>query len=251
MGDLILKAIRGIKPNRRPGILALLGLLALAACWTDDGPTGPGFAVEETTSAALELELLCTADLRAGTVACHSPEATLPSGVDGLIVGRQGELVELRSENVLYTPQDSIFRADVYVKSLMLQALGTVDGETPAAEGVRVFYHNLPVATAGIGEVEVLDADGYAAFSRSDQPYYQYDQVLWTGEESAPRRWRWRVPESVEEFEFSVFVSAPVQYPDGWIDLDVSHILALPGEADYKLTATPRNAYGEPIEGRR
>lgn len=249
MGDLILKSIRGIKPNRCPGILALLGLLVLAACWTDDGPTGPGLAVEETHSAALELELLCTADLRAGTVACHSPEASLPAGANGLIIGRQGELVELRSENVLYTPQDSIFQADVYVKNLMLQALGTVDGETPAAEGVRVFFHNLPVATTGTGEVEVLDADGYAAFSRSDQPYYQYDQVLGTGEESAPRQWKWRVPETVETFWFSVFISAPVQYSDGWIDLDGSHLLAAPGETYYKLTATPRNAYGEHLEG--
>src|SRR5690606_37515361 len=141
----------------------------------------------------------------------------LPTGASAIIVGGQGENVRLSSSDVKYDVGAHLFSAAVTVENLILQALGTEDGETEAAEGVRVFYHSLPAVTGGEGVVAVANADGHDLFTGTGQPYDRYE-MLEAGQVSAPRTWTWAVPETVESFDFSFFVSAPVQYPDGWIE---------------------------------
>jgi hypothetical protein len=89
-----------------------------------------------------------------------------------------------------------------------------------------VFFSSQPHATAGSGTIDFINpvggaslVDGYATFTATDQPYYQYNQVLATNETSSSRHWRIHIAPTVTTFAFRVYVSAPVQYQDGWIDI--------------------------------
>src|SRR5690606_25184238 len=74
-------------------------------------------------------------------------------------------------------------------------------------------------------------------FTGTNQPYFQYTQLLEPGERSANKTWEWDVPETVEGFSFVVGVSAagvdegalnPAQHAE-WKQVSVgeSHVCAL------------------------
>jgi hypothetical protein len=132
--------------------LLLAVSLAAAAC-TDRDPAGPAPALP---ASALSM-MTCTVSVRAGTLQCDAPGAG--PGVSAAVLGGQGVNVRLASSGMAYDG-DSIFRMDVTVENLTEQALGTADGVTPSADGVRVFFHSGPTATAGEGTVAVANADG-------------------------------------------------------------------------------------------
>ena len=125
--------------------LMLGALVALAAaCDQPSDPTAP----EPQTRPPTQLQVLeCTANPRAKTIACKQPGA--PEGARGLLIGGQGQYVQLTSSNITYDDGTGSFQFDVTVQNLIFQPLGTTDGATPTAEGVRVFFHQAPVATSG------------------------------------------------------------------------------------------------------
>jgi hypothetical protein len=125
---------------------------------------------------------------------------------------------------VAYNSGTGRFTFDVTVANLIEQPMGTLDGTTVDPTGVRVFFQTGPTVTSGTGSVSVLP-DGFGTFTDAGQPYYQYDQMLEQNQVSGARTWTLVMPPSVATFAFSVFVSAPVQFPDGYITLDG----ALPG----------------------
>jgi hypothetical protein len=124
--------------------------------------------------------------------------------------------VLLASDNVSYDGSQ-VFQADVTVQNLIAQVLGTTDGSTLDPDGVRVFFHSGPTVTMGAGTVTVSNATGTGTFTGTDQPYFQYDEMLATGVTSAPLEWQWNVPPTVTTFEFAVYVTAEVEHPDGWV----------------------------------
>lgn len=193
---------------RRPARLALaVAAAALAACSDGNSPT----VVEPILPppASTVATLACTADVRAGTVSCADPDAPLGDGVRAdRIVGGQNTYLKLASSNVAYDAASRIFAFDVTVQNLLVQRMGTEDGQT--VSGIRVFFAGPPAATQGSGSIDVDNPDGEGVFTGSGQPYFTYAGTLGHLETSAPRRWRLSVPTSVTAFGFTLYVSTPL-----------------------------------------
>lgn len=195
---------------RRLWVLPAAALL-LAGC-SDEGPVAPGGA-----GAGESVEYLtCEVDLRGGGVSCSGSEAGLEGGALGAIIGGQGVYVELASSNVSYDPGTEVFSSDVTVKNLGNQIIGTTDGVTPHADGIRLFFVDPPVVNEGSGTVSVRNADGLGSFSGSDQAYHQYSQFLAPGRTSLSKTWEWEVPATVDRFSFMVGVAAEVADESGF-----------------------------------
>lgn len=193
-------------------LLAAALLPALAACG-DRSPSAPVDVPAPPPPAVLD-RLECRADVAARRVGCGAPGSFDRRG--DLVLGGNGRYVKLRSSAVTYDSATQRFSFNVTVQNLIGQALGTSDGATADPAGVRVFFTAPPSVTTGTGEVSV-DGDGLATFTTSTQPYYQYDGTLPPGGITTARRWTLEVPPTAEQFAFTLLVSAPVQYPDGWL----------------------------------
>ncbi|HEU4882534.1 MAG TPA: Ig-like domain-containing protein [Longimicrobium sp.] len=216
--------------------------LALAAC-TDRNPAAAG---PEPARPPSSLSMMtCTVSVQAGTMHCGTPGAG--SGVSAAVLGNQGENVRLRSTGMSYDGT-STFRMDVTVENLTGQALGTADGVTPSADGVRVFFHSGPVATGGQGSVAVQNADGEGIFLAPGQKYFQYDGLLPPGDTTPAKEWRFTLPNTVTSFGFSVYLAAPVRAEAGWISmLPVAAAVAV-GDTQ-RVAATVRTLTGGAADG--
>lgn len=234
---------------------ALLAVLTATAC-TDRSPTGaaPGEANpggEPGGPTMVIAALTCTADRATGSLACAqaSPEVGAASG---LIIGNQGVHVQLTSSNVNYNSGTGQFTFDATLQNLIEQPLGTTDGVTLDPSGIRIFFSDLPTVIEGSGTATPLP-DGFAFFTAAAQPYYNYPYLLDQGEVSPAETWTFIVPPTANRFVFTVLVSAPVQFPTGYITLNGE----LPGY-DYgnlhpsmpvALTAVIKNAVGAVVPG--
>lgn len=186
----------------------------LAGCSDEDGPFSPGRDLTQPPDAA-QATLVCQVDLNAGSMACTPDSPTLPDGVSAAVLGGQGEYVLLESDNIAYDEAAQIFSADVTVRNLLTQTLGTADGATIDPAGIRVFFVEPPATTGGTGEVMVANADGVETFVGSDSPYFQYDQALSPGKVSLPRSWQFSVPSTIVKFTFMVGVAAETADEEG------------------------------------
>lgn len=194
--------------NRILRLAAPVALAATAACADTMGVSAPPV---DTPAAAMGV-VECTVRPAASTVRCGDPALRLGASAD-LIVGGQGTNVQLRSTNVAYDSLTEIFAADLTLQNLLGQPVGTEDGTT--VEGVRIFFHLLPVVTSGAGIAELRNPDGVEAFTAGAQPYFLYPEILAPYERTAPKRWEWTVSKSVTEFTFQVYVSAKVPNQGG------------------------------------
>ena len=183
-------------------------LLLLGAC--ADQPTSPLSAPEDKAAASVAL-LTCTARVADGTFNCDPSSAASTGGAQmDLVVGSQHQFI--RMANTVPVISGGVWSADVTVQNLTLQPMGTLDGSTPHAKGVRVFFTKLP--TNG---VTVSNADGDTIFNAATaQKYYQYggtllgtDQILASGEVSSAKSWQFAL-NGATTFSFTVLVSAPV-----------------------------------------
>ena len=241
------------RSRRASPALALLLAIAAAACSDRANPVAPTPATPGTPSAPVTIQTLdCTADRSALTVSCK-PAAPDGGGAAGdIIVGNQNVFVKLTSSNVAYNGGTGQFTFDVTVQNLIEQPMGTTDGTTLDPGGIRVFFHQQPTVTAGTGSVGVVP-DGFATFTAAGQPYYQYNQVLAQNAVSAAKTWTFIFPPSVTTFVFQLYVSTPVEYPDGYITLD-GHLpdynagYLHPG-ATHPLTAVVKTAVGIVVPG--
>ncbi len=221
--------------------LAVLACAALAAC-ERGAPLVPE-TVDLPDPSQVLAALQCTATVATGAVVC---QGALPGTgpASGLIVGGQGTYVYLEATNHAVLP-GGVFSIDVTVRNLIGQALGTTDGTTPDAAGVRVFFFEEPVGTGGT--VSLLNADGTGMFLSAARPYFQYGQVLATNQTSAAKPWEFDVG-GAASFSFKVYVAAAVRFPDGWIDLTPAADTLVEG-ASTALVATVRNVVGAALPG--
>lgn len=240
--------------SRSGRTLSLIGLALLVTTCSDyatetgtqeDGLAPPA-AVQSVRSA-----LSCRANVQSATLDCERPQGAGQSfGPNFLIVGGQGEFVQLTSANPGYDSTDEIFYADVAVQNLIGQPIGTSDGLT--VTGVRVFFHSGPTVTEYTGPtaptVTVANADGVATFTATDQPYHLYDEILFPGGVSASKTWGWNVPPEATEFVFEVFVEGPVYFPTGWIEV-APHPTAVGVGSTIPLTATIKDVIGRTVTG--
>ena len=228
-----------INPRFRLLVPAAIALLA-AGC---DERSPVAVQAPQTGPRTLTFAYRCDGDVRSGLVRCAEPNV-LPAGVSGLILG--GAYVTLASSNVAYDAGTNEFTFDVTVKNHVVQPIGTTDGSTVDPDGIRVFFHSGPVATSGSGIITVVP-DGFGTFTSAGQPYYQYQAVLDSGEVSGAKTWTLMMPPSVLTFTFTALVSAPVQFPDGWIDVTMDPVAVPQGGSPAIATAVARSAFGAVI----
>ena len=209
------------RSRRASPALALLLAIAAAACSDRANPVAPTPAAPGTPSAPVTIQTLdCTADRNTLTVSCKPASPDGGGGAAGdIIVGNQNVYVKLTSSNVVYNSGTGSFTFDVTVQNLIEQPMGTTDGTTLAPGGIRVFFHQQPTVTSGTGSVAVVP-DGFATFTAAGQPYYQYNNLLVQNATSPAKGWTFIFPPTVTTFVFQLYVSTPVEYPDGYITLD-------------------------------
>jgi len=174
-----------------------LALVGLSGCFADRG-----MAPSEGTVPKVVASVPCVASIATQTVRCGGP-----LGAPGQeILGGQGVRVVLRSSNVVYNSGTERFTFDVTVQNLSTQSIGT-NGSSPT--GLKVFFFQEPVATAGYGTIAIENAT-FGTVTAADQYYYSYADSLGHQEISAPTQWQFLVPITVTTFSFSVLVAADV-----------------------------------------
>ena len=190
----------------------------------------------------------CRVTVASGAMRCASAQPGT-GDASGLIVGGQGVYVFLQASNHSYNGGTEIYSIDVTVQNLIPQALGTTDGASLHADGVRIFFAEDPMPTDGSGlPVSVSNPTGSAPFLSGVQPYFQYSQLLSPNQTSSSLPWEFSVPAGVASFGFKVYVSTQVQFPTGWIDLTPAADTMVAGGTQ-ALTATVRNVVGTPVAG--
>lgn len=242
-----------IRP-RRAARAALLTLLATAAACTDRNPAGPapgdpGGPGGPGAPPLTIQSLVCKGNFATLSVTC-APPAPETGGTSPLIVGGQNVYVKVTTSNIVYNNGTGQFTFNTTLQNLLPQPMGTTDGTTLDPGGVRIFFSSGPTVTSGTGSVAVIP-DGFATFTAGGQAYYQFSEILEQNETSAADTWTFIMPPTVGTFEFVVFISTPVPFPNGYISLDGQ----LPGysygplhPADTEaLTAVSHDAYGNVI----
>lgn len=199
--------------------VSLVGVaLIVGACSDRNGMTGPGTEIPAPAIPAQEV-VFCSANIEAETLVC-TPERTSEnlsvgrSQLRQVIIGGQGEYVNLTSSNVEVA--GDIFAFDVTLENLIGQPLGAYRA-SPHPEGVRVFFASGPTSGEG-GEIRVANPDGVGTFTGTSQPYFQYDGSLNPGATTRPKRWQLQFDEGVSTFNFTLYVSAAVPFPGGYVD---------------------------------
>ncbi|HET7231685.1 MAG TPA: Ig-like domain-containing protein [Longimicrobium sp.] len=192
--------------------------LASAACSDRANPLAPEpVRPPGSPSAPIVIQILeCTGQRAALTVDCV-PASPISGARGDIVVGSTG--AKLTSSNVAYNSGTGVYTFDVTVQNLIEQRMGTTDGTTLDPNGVRVFFQSGPTVTGGSGTISVIP-DGFDTFTGAAQPYYQHAQVLAQNAVSSARTWTFNMPSTVTSFSFTLYVSAPVQYPTGYVTLD-------------------------------
>jgi hypothetical protein len=238
---------------RVPRRLLPVAVLLSAACTdglVNPAVTPPGDGGIPGRPVTLE-EVVCTGVVASLTVSCGRPAPTGASTTE-IKYGGQNVYVKLASSNVAYNSGTGQFTFTVTVQSLIEQPIGTTDGTTLDPGGVRVFFSSGPTVTQGTGAASVLP-DGFGTFTAAGQPYYQYNEVLSESAVSAGHTWTLIMPPTVQKFSFVVFISSPVEYPNGYITLDGE----LPGHnygplhpgSTHSLVAVVKSAVGNVMPG--
>ena len=197
---------------------------SLGACRSELATAPPGTApvvpampispaIPVTSAAAVAVARQCQATVATGAVTCGGIPTAFGGGLSKLTVGGQGTHLTLTSSNVSYT--GTIFQFDVTVHNLMAQPLGTTDGVSADASGIRVVLASAPRVTAGTGSITAANADGTGTFTAPNQSYWQYPGNLATNTTSASKTWQLTVPATVTSFTFTVFVQAAIPHETG------------------------------------
>ena len=241
-------------------VSAVTLLLASAACFDAAAPTGPGAKALDVVS-----RIDCVGSTVARSVSCtpagaaslllEDPQSgarfSAPAPLRDVILGNQGGYVKLTSSNIVVA--GGVFAFDVTLQNKIPQAIGTTNGFSAAAAGSKVFFSAGPLTTSGTGSVDFVNGggffyDGTGTFTNSGQPYFQYVAILNTGAVSSAKTWRIRFDPGVLTFSFSVFVSTPVKFPNGYIDGNPSVLTMNPSETA-SLGGTVRSAVGNVVGG--
>jgi hypothetical protein len=187
------------------GLLLATGLsLGLGACSADRDLGGEPSVGPVSTSQILT----CTADRSALTLSCGSPAASPGTAT----IGGQGTKVGLRSSGVSYDGGTQILSATVTVQNLGAGPIGTLDGATPSAYGIKVFFLAAPTASP-TGTVAVNNPSGTATFTAAGQSYFEYPEMLASQGTSSGLSWEFLFAGGATSFTFSVLVSTDVPAP--------------------------------------
>jgi len=229
---------------------AVVATVAVLACTDRSNPVAPGTdpPTDHPTAPPIGLGVLeCTASVAAGSVSCRAPEPV--SGARGdIMYGGQDVYVVVTTSGVGYDAGTHKFTFNLKLRNLLRQAIGTSDGLTADPAGVKVFFHQVPTVTGGSGTITVDNADGVGTFTAPNQPYYTYVELIDSYLESASKPWQFDVPATATAFEFKLYISSPVQFPHGWVDVS-DPTYSLRRTWTKSLTGVVRDQYGRVIPG--
>ena len=193
----------------------IAGLLATGC--SDKGAVQPDSSQKIPESGTVVTTLNCIGNVAARTVSC-SPSEVTPSGLKlAVIVGGQNGNVKISTGGPAYDAGTSHFTFGATLQNLMSQAMGSTNGVSATAGGIRIFFSSGPTITSGSGTASVI-ADGFGTFTGPNQPFYDYvpvaggDGMLAPGETSATKTWTLVVPNNAT-FSFILLVYTDVQYP--------------------------------------
>ncbi|HEY0036819.1 MAG TPA: Ig-like domain-containing protein, partial [Longimicrobium sp.] len=203
----------------------------------------------------------CTVDVEAGTESCQTARPAMAASADLVL---EKPLVALITTGAVTMRSDAAnedtTQANLAIQNNIGQPIGTTDGTTAAASGVRVFFHDGPRVTAvksgtlASATVRLEGTDGTAnfagpegEFAHTNKPFIQYDGVVATGDTSVSKLWRFVYSSNTKTFFYAYAVSAPVQYEFGWITLAPGSLVLGEGEASSPLAATAYDATGTTV----
>ena len=220
--------------HRRPVTAALL--VGLAACGADDPPPQ---SVRQISCTAIRAtaSVLCASAVGATT----PPPELDPSGT-AIVLRTQGADVALRTDSVQWREAEVAFVLGV--ENRAAQPIGTRDGTTPDARGVKVMIvpDELPAPDAsGAAAIATLIADSNVP--APDQAA-RFDGVIETGHTSAMHRVRLRIPRTASVASFALVVVAPVPHPHGWLRVHTNVVTTADPVA---LSVQLLDAVGRPI----
>lgn len=244
-------------------MLLAASAILVAACQADrimDPETEASTAADDQGTGSGGFAMTCTADLESEEIRCGTNEgrASLGEGSAAIILGGQNQFITLASTNVCFEcPDTDIFQADVTIKNLILQPIGTPDADQFGST-ILVFFHTGP--TNG---VTVDNADGSANFTSGTlQPYITYSPLqhfnvetstIWLdpNETSGARTWRFDTSgmSGGTTFSFTVLLFLDVPFPNGWVDISPDPA-AVAVSSTVNLTATVRDVVGRAVSGR-
>src|SRR5687767_92363 len=233
----------------RAAVVILAGASALS-CLDRPAPLAPvpgkdpGDSVQTPSQSYVLGVIRCSGSTAApASLSCGNVDVS--SVPEGVILGGENTYVRVETANPNYDAGAQLYTADVTLRNLIEQALGTSDGTTLDADGIKIFLQTGPTVTSGTGTITV-DADGLGTFMATAQPYFQVNQVLDAFEISPVRQWRFEMPPTVIAFDFTVYVWAPVQYPEGYITISPAAYTIKP-DSTRSIVAEVKSASGNVI----
>jgi hypothetical protein len=229
--------------SRLPLAGTALALAVLAAC--SERSPGVSIPIDRPQPAPVTIAALeCAATVQPASLTCR-PATPQSGGARGTILGGQHTFVRLQNTAPTWDAGTRVLTTQMTVANLTGQPLGTRDGATLAAEGVRVFF-----ATGPSGGVSVVEPSGTGVFTASGQPFYQWNEIVSRDGTSAAKTWKFQLPVGVETFSFTVYVAAPVPHEQGWIDVTPDTVPVAAGGSQ-QLWAAVRDVVGREIPGLR
>ncbi|MFL5383420.1 MAG: hypothetical protein ACJ8GN_12955 [Longimicrobiaceae bacterium] len=203
--------------SRRIHALAVVTLLAAsAACDSATGPAADPTARPEAIAEHHKLlgTITCHVDEVAGTTRCG--ELASASGARATRVILNTSHFTLVTVGSFYnggTQQHTFFNQ---IRNDIGQAIGTHNGFT--TDSIRAFVTAINV-TGGSGSITANNPTGTATFTAANQPYWEYREIVAPSDQSSSVTWIFNVPSTVTAWSYTIGVSAPIQHPNGWIDV--------------------------------
>jgi hypothetical protein len=206
-----------MRPSLR-SCAAALAVLALAAC-SEGSPTAARVRQPVSPGGTVIAELECTITVATQSMRCGQRRA---GGARGDIIAGSS-YIQLSSRNVAYNAGTGQFTFEVAMTNHVRQKIGTADGSTVAPTGIRSFFFSGPTVTGGTGSISVVP-DGFALFTATGQAFYEYDEIVSDNQQSSWHTWTFVMPPTVTSFSFTIQVSAPVQFPSGWVEISPASV---------------------------
>lgn len=237
--------MNSVPPRERTVRMLLMSSLLAAACisCSDRTPTAP--SVVSPGADIIVSEYRCVATVGQSEMECTTP-STPTGGAQFMLYGTNQ--VKLTSSNVHYDSVAQIFSFDVNVKNLLTLTIGTTTGVDTV--GIKAFYETGPSATSyrspgDTGTVSVNNADGYANFTGTHQPYHFYRKILVPSAVTPNQRWELHCPPTVATFSFVLRVFTRTATNPGVADT-VPTTFTISSDSLNALYAPGKLAYSHP-----
>jgi len=192
----------------------LLCAAGLAACDASSRAIAP---VLQSPSADARGRYLCNVSLPASGSTSDPSVTCVPArsmrglagrsgttNVEDVVLDSQGVNVQLTLSSFAYSHATHIFSTNCTVQNLLTQPIGTTDGSTTTAAGVRVYFTYGPVPNDGIGTAAVKSPDGDTLFQGQTDPYFEYTPFINPQATSAAKKWSFQLSANATGFNFEV-----------------------------------------------